>query len=459
MTSTAYTRALGARLLSEANDIKRTPESLAKEMELPLSHIQAAIAGQLEPTEYQALFHAVCQRYPVAFGRLWMDPTDTDAGILHMTAAESRATSRVFARPDRTGQSTPYYEYRDTAFSRTAPFRPEWIRQIRVVQDSDPMNPDVAYNKGHLLHQTTLFIGPVNFYWEVGGKRYAMEMNTGDSNYITPFWPHTFASRDKSQPTFIIAFTYGGEVARAREELARIGVGALSGLTLELRRETAAYADLLRRHLAHETWTEEHFAEVCVKRQMDPVRIAAFLGGRVMPTAGEIGMMADVLCIMPRDLMPPTRVQEDEVVTLRRSQADVYAYPGVANPCYQITRLARARQQPYLKSFLIRVLPKRKSSDFRVGLHQYLYNHGETEVRLIARSDADATERVVLLAPGDSAYVAPMTVCRFETDGPRDGELYLVRVPGDLHPDALFELSGMAPVGITRAANEMTSWF
>ena len=51
MTPTAYTRALGSRLLSEANDLKRTPESLASELGMPVSHIQAAIAGQLNPED------------------------------------------------------------------------------------------------------------------------------------------------------------------------------------------------------------------------------------------------------------------------------------------------------------------------------------------------------------------------------------------------------------------------
>ena len=31
-----------------------------------------------------------------------------------------------------------------------------------------PDNPDVAYNNGHLLFQATFFIGPVNFYYDLG---------------------------------------------------------------------------------------------------------------------------------------------------------------------------------------------------------------------------------------------------------------------------------------------------
>eukprot|EP01050_Picozoa_sp_SAG11_P012331 SAG11_NODE_1364_length_5109_cov_2.966866_7_plen_80_part_00 len=58
-----------------------------------------------------------------------------------------------------------YYAYRDSAMSRLGPFRPEWIEELRVVSDPDPENPDVGYNNGHLMMQTTFFIGPVNFYY------------------------------------------------------------------------------------------------------------------------------------------------------------------------------------------------------------------------------------------------------------------------------------------------------
>ncbi len=457
MKPTPYTRALGARLLSEANDIKRTPESLASELGMPAGRIQEAIAGELSPEDYHALFQSVAKRYPISFNRLWLDLADTQAGILHMTAAESEASSRTFARADRTGKLTPYYEYRDTAFSRTSPFRPEWIKQLRVVRDSDPMNPDVAYNKGHFLHQTTLFIGAVNFYWEVDGKRYAMEMDTGDSNYITPFWPHSFTSRDASRPAFVVAVTYGGEAARAREELARIGPDGLSGLTLDLRREAVAYAALLRRHLAHEAVTEDRFADMCVQRRLDAGRVAAFLSGRAVPSAGDLGVMAEILHVTPRDLMPPTRSSQDEVVMLRRAQAETYPYPDAANATYEITQLARSRQQPYLKSFLIRVLSGRKGAEFRLGLHQYVYNYGDAGVRVFSRSGDG--ERMTLLAPGDSAYLAPMASVRFEAESARPGDLYLVRIPGALHPDAVFELSGMAPDGSSRAAGETTRWF
>ena len=80
---------------------------------------------------------------------------------------------RIFERKDKNHQLSPYYEYRDTAKSNLSNFYPEWISQIRYVSNPDPNNPDVIYNKGHFLHQLNLFVGPVNYYYEINGKKFA----------------------------------------------------------------------------------------------------------------------------------------------------------------------------------------------------------------------------------------------------------------------------------------------
>lgn len=453
----AHTKALGARLLGEANDLKRTPESLAAELGVPFSRIQAAIDGALDADDYRALFEQMAARYPIALGRLWIEPTDAQGGVRRMSAAESEASSRTFTRKDRTGALTPYYEYRDTAMSRIAPFRPEWIKELRLVDDADPGNPDVAYNRGHFLHQTTFFIGPVNFYWEANGKKHCAELDTGDSNYITPFWPHSFTSRDASRTALIIAVTYGGEVARARDEAGRVGAASLQDLTFDLRDERAASAGLLRRHLQNESMSEARFAELSEAAGVPAARIEEFLRGTAVPAPADVQVMADVLTVTPRDLMPPVRRASDEVVVRRRQDADVEVCSESGRDSYRIERLARARSQPYLRSFILTVLPNSGGAALAVPLHQYIYNHGDRPVRLLSSSGGEQIETT--LEPGDSAYVSPMVECRFLDVSGKGGELYVVRVPGDLHADAVFELSGMAPSGWARVAAESTRWF
>ena len=137
-----------------------------------------------------------------------------------MTATESKDSSRIMDRADK-----PYYEYRDTAMSSVAPFRPEWIMELCVVNDNDPNNKSVQWNNGHFMHQFTYFIGEVNFYYmsPTGEKKVGL-MNTGDSVYITPFVPHTFATRKgASKNGLILALTYGNKLTgEVQQELSSV---------------------------------------------------------------------------------------------------------------------------------------------------------------------------------------------------------------------------------------------
>ena len=70
----------------------------------------------------------------------------------------------------------------------------------------------MAFNNGHFMHQLTFFVGYVNFYYKYKDKYYCEEMNTGDSNYIPPFIPHSFTSRNVNEESFIVAVTFGGNL-------------------------------------------------------------------------------------------------------------------------------------------------------------------------------------------------------------------------------------------------------
>ena len=71
----------------------------------------------------------------------------------------------------------------------------------------------MEWNKGHLLHQLTYFVGKVNFYYiDENNKKKVAVMNTGDSMYISPYTPHTFATRDKNLQAHIIAITFTGKI-------------------------------------------------------------------------------------------------------------------------------------------------------------------------------------------------------------------------------------------------------
>ena len=197
MNDQEYARQIGVRILSEANDLKRKAGELAKEIGFNQAKVETVMRGEGPVSGGQETLRRMAEIYPISLSDICLDKDDTNEGVIICRSEESEASLRVFERKNKAGEQAPYYEIRDTAMSRRGPYKPEWIREIWLVEDDDPDNPDVAYNNGHLMHQFTFFIGPVNFYFEETGQRHCREMETGSSCYITPFVPHSFTSRDR----------------------------------------------------------------------------------------------------------------------------------------------------------------------------------------------------------------------------------------------------------------------
>jgi uncharacterized RmlC-like cupin family protein len=444
-------KAIGMRVLGEANDLKRTTEALARDLGWPLADVKAVIAGEADAQTAERLLLAMSSSYPVSLADLWVERDDTDEGVRIMTAAESARSSRVFDRPDRNGQLAPYYEYRDTAMSRTAPFKPEWIKELRVVRSPAADDPDVAFNRGHFMHQTTFFIGAVNFYWETGGRRHVAQMETGDSNYITPFVPHSFASRDPDHPGLIIAVTYAAGVRAALEDFSRLGGRAAEALAGDLRRPDEARRIRLARHLAMESLAPADFVVRLAPHCVDASRARALLDGAA-PEARELEACAAVLNVRTADLMLTPLLPAEEVIVRRRADTPARAVPRDGAPGYRVTELARSRQQPLLKGFALDVLGG--GEEIVHGLHEYVYNYGDDAVDM-----AWGANRHAVVQPGDSAYVRPMVPHRFASAArERPGRLVTIRIPGRLTDPVLDEFAAMA-AGRHRAAGETERWF
>ena len=209
---------IGSNFLGILNDLKRRPEDAAKELGVSLAEINSIIEGKQE-LSFDLVSKAI-KIWPVNTRDFFIVRDDCETGIKIMTATESKDSSRIMDRADK-----PYYEYRDTAMSSVAPFRPEWIMELCVVDDNDPNNKSVQWNNGHFMHQFTYFIGEVNFYYmsPTGEKKVGL-MNTGDSVYITPFVPHTFATRKgASKNGLILALTYGNKLTgEVQQELSSV---------------------------------------------------------------------------------------------------------------------------------------------------------------------------------------------------------------------------------------------
>jgi len=446
----------GAKILAEANDLKRTIEALARDIGLLPGFVQNVVDGNAPWSDVQEVLTRMGKTYPIDSAELTLMEDDSRNGVRVMRAAESAASGRVFSRKNRSGERTPYYEYRDTAMSKVGPFKPEWIKELRTVSDSEPNNPDVIYNNGHFLHQMTFFIGPVNFYWEVNGKRFCSEMSTGDSNYITPFWPHSFANRDPSQEAIIIAVTYGGEVKRTLRELYALGPSAVTGYKLEASSRSSGQRALIGQHLRNENLSLENFHERLRQRGAHALAQKMEASPQTDLNATELGIIADTLDIELSDLLLPEHVNGNEVIVKKKDASEAYLFPDAQAPAYRIHPLARCRHMASVKGFDVEVLRMTDLEDFDLdsSLHNYVYNYGTTPVGVSWRKNG-RTEREVL-NPGDSAYIQPFVQHGFTSMEPTSGKLAVVRAAGSVSVSVQRELSTFASV---QRIIESNCWF
>ena len=88
-----------------------------------------------------------------------------------------------------------------------------------------------------------------------------------------------------------------------------------------------------------------------------------------------------------------------------------------------------------------------------VGLHQYIYNVGESTVHLNWKiNDKSHTEE---LKPGDSVYIKPNVPHNFRNKG----KLMVLRIAGRIAGDAQRELSSLDKNDAHRAISEVSMWF
>lgn len=461
--------AMGACLLSEANDLKRPLSIVAKDLNLKKAKLDCLISGDLEVSDALDVLRRMSETYPVPLNDLWLDADDTSHGVRLFTAEAAEASARVLDRPDRKGDRTPYYEYRDAVMSRWSQFRPEWIKELRVVQSGDPLDPDVQLNNGHLMMQTTLFIGPVDFYYkDHRGVVHRREMNTGDSNYISPFVPHSFTARSPDLNGIIIAVTYGGRVRRAFTEFSRLGAKQVFSLTGDKRDPDLARRCVLQRHLDSECMTALTLAEL-VAPHITPERVVELLAGRE-PSLGELEVIARVLNVTLSDLYVRGMSDDEEVVVTRSSDSRAQARRFST---YVLAPLARTCHQPDLKTFDLEVLDSATPGEpLRCGLHTFAYHFGSEPVALVW--EWRGRQHSAVLRPGDSAYIVPLcehrfSVCAAEASESRPnpngrfcGEgrrLFLVRIPGHLTGETLTEFSTFSSYGRERVGSETLQWY
>ena len=435
------------------NDLKRNERVAAAELGVDEAVIKAALDGTIPLPD--SLIRKAAEVWPVNERDFLPIRDDAPNGVLVMKAAEAKATARVLQRGNR-----DYYEYRDTAMSRVAPLRPEWIRILNPVQDNDPNNPSVEWNKGHFLYQFTYFIGEVNYYYEWNGVRYCTPMKTGDTVFGLPYAPHSFSTRSPAEPGLILALTFGGRFGGdTLEELSAMPTEAMEQVTLSGGDGNAAGAALLRTLIDARGYSQEWLAG---KSGIGRERIAALLEGGGTATPEELSALAGALRVPVRELLASEGDTVRGVRIVHDADAPAWTLPDGNDPSYRMRELAGTASLPYVSGLEITALRGRDAPDpapLECGLHQYLYVIGKDPVVLSWRCGGKTFEET--LDPDDSVYIKPHVphTVRLAGDGQADGRILALRVGGRLVGDTAVEARILGPACLRRVVADSDCWY
>ena len=435
----------GRNFLGILNDLKRRPEDAARELDVPIEQINAIIEGKkLLSSEIIGLATKI---WPVNPSDFYVIHDDSPTGVKIMSAEKSEKSSRVMNRAGK-----PYYEYRDTVMSDVAPFRPEWIKQLCVVNDNDPENSTVQWNNGHFMHQFTYFIGNVNFYYlDDDGKKQTAVMKTGDSMYITPFIPHTFATRkDSNKDGLILALTYGDKLTgEIKQELGSLSTQLASQFSLDFSTRENGSASLLKFHRQISSLT---INEVSRRTKLSIETIHDLENAKRLPSTEEIILLANAFNVNARELISNDTV-EKKVIIKSSEDCNRWNYPEESQN-YEFIELASTSSLPFSKPFEVKVQnSNNKIYDIIAGLHQFVYNVGNTE--LFLNWEFDGKKYTESIKPGDSAYIKPFIRHNFSGNG----NLVVLRIGGKIPGDSQRELSMLGDKNLSRAITETALWF
>jgi methylphosphonate synthase len=421
------------------NDIKRRPEDAAQELNISNEEINKILNGKAK-LDFKLLKKAT-ETWPININDFFGIEDDTKNNYKIFTKTESDKTTRIMQRKNK-----PYYKYKDTVMSKISPFRPEWIEELVVVNDSNPENPDVVYNNGHFLHQFTYFIGPVNFYYvDQNDKKKIEEMSTGDSMYISPYTPHSFTTRKNKENRLglILALTYTDKVDNeVLNELSAIGNELAKKYLINYNNEIDGFKKNLQYFLNLSSLTEENFEKI------NNINLKKIYNTNPTPHFEDLEKIASALNINLKDLIPSKKFTSVKIVKYKNSL--VWNYPSEKNYVYKFAELSNVNQLPCSKALELSVVSEENHEVFlEVPAHQYLYNIGETDCIL------EIEEIKQKFSPGDSIYLKPNVKHKFF----KKSKILILRIGGKICGENLFHISSLSEKNLQRLINDNKPWF
>ena len=177
-----------------------------------------------------------------------------------------------------------------------------------------------------------------------------------------------------------------------------------------------------------------------------------FESGFVKPQISDLEKISLALTVNIRDLLPNDKI-EDKVIIKNHKDCKIWYYPENTQR-YKFRELASTTALPFSKSFEVEILDSSNSElDLTSGLHQYIYNIGETPITLSWRINNEKNNKII--NSNDSLYMKPFIPHNFRGIG----KLLILRIGGKIPGDSQRELSIVGKDNAKRAISETTLWF
>ena len=455
-----YLTQFGATICKRINGLKRTPKNVSDETGMDYDLVCRVVSGNGSIEETQALAKKIGEIYPVDEESLYPINTNMTNGAIIMHTNEAIATNRTLQRTNAMGSIVDYYNYRDSALDTLSPLKPEWIETLQEVEDNDPENPFVIYNKGHFEHQLTVFVGPINFYWQDGNtKKHCLQMNTGDSVYITPYWPHSFSSRDPNQETYIMAVTFGSDADRSIREIGSLN-NLIKNFKLDYKNPNVIQNQLINQQLANLMMTPKVFLEL-ISKKYPYIDGEAIINGTDCRVE-SLFLVADILKIDPRILMPIKYTEGEEIVSRFIEDTDEWLYNINGESLYKIHPFALTPRVSTTRGLNIEVLSNKSGvkDNNPSSLYSFIYNAGSSPVRLDWKFEGKLFSEI--LESRASAQLLPMVPFSFsnvslDDSQEKNGRIFLFHASGGINQLVQEEISLFG--NFDRLIQETNKWF
>lgn len=449
---TNYLKDIGSLLQNQINNLKRTTKIVSKELNIDEEFIKKCIEGKLCESDAKDLLFKFYDKYPISLKEIYIEKDYTQHGVIYCNSKKSKLSGRILNRPNKHNENKEFYEYRDTAICKNSPFKPEYIKMLRNVYNNDPYNKDITYNKGHLLTQITFFIGPVNFYYVLDGKKYCCEMNTGDSNFITPYIPHSFTKRmytdQDNEEAIIIAVTFSSNVYNALQDIIFSKVENISNISGNLRNTEQVLKLRIERLLELNSLTKENIAS-SLKNRYSVKDINEVLNNGIY-NDNIIQELCKIFDIFKEEFI--VNKLRNEVI-LKKTKDTEFTKKEKDNKYYLVKQLAKSKHFPDVNGINITI--SGNGHILNSQFHQYIYNYGESNIEFLYGENLEYKK---ILNKDDSLYIKPFTNYLFNKIE-NDGNIIIIKLSGQINLNVLNEFASFEEKGKIRCQTEDSKWW